>query len=251
MNGRSSLNLTAHAAALSALIVPLSLSANQIAIAALNKLQRWIHIERIDKIVPTLTDVSGRSVELMDGINALYRRLTMQDGEKPPAPGPAVDTPELALSESLQGELKLLFELVVRKAATDTDWNIGKAGLEAVAQDFRFIRDMNARSHVRSVTNLLVTHDHTFFGRSIGQELQAAKSNEKRDRILAPVFPCAKLFWHYVVLICRALFEGDHLLTPSDAQLLGIVDELLGGGPIESRREFMRKAQSADEKIAE
>jgi hypothetical protein len=210
-----------------------------------------MHIERIEKIVPTLKDISGKPVELMDGINALYRRLTMETDEKATVPGPAAESPELALTESLQGELKLLIELVVRKATTDTDWSIGKAGLEAVAQDFRFITDMNAKSHVRSVTNLLVTHDLTFFGRSIGQELQAAKSNEERDRILAPVFPYARVFWHYVVLICRALFEGDHLLMPSDAQLLGIVDELLGGGPIESRREFMRKAQSAVENTAD
>jgi ATP-dependent protease ClpP protease subunit len=224
---------------------------NQVAIAALNKLQRWIHIERIEKIVPTLKDVSGKSVELMEGINALYRRLTLETDQKATAPGPAVETPELALDERLHAELKLLIELVVRKATTDTDWSIGKAGLEAVAQDFRFIRDMNAKSHVRSITNLLVTHDLTFFGRSVAEELQAAKSNEEKDRILAPVFPYAKLFWHYVVLVCRALFEGDHLLTPSDAQILGIVDELLGGGPIESRREFMRKAQSAIENSAD
>lgn len=218
---------------------------NAIAIAALKKLQRWIHVERIEKIVPTLKNLGGQPVDLMDGINALYRRVTLQKGDETSAPGPDVETPELALTDNIQAEFRLLIELVVRKAATDTDWSIGKSGLESLGQDFRFIRDMNAKSHVRSVTNLLLTHDHAFFGRSIADELQAAKSNDERDRILAPMLPQAKLFWHYVVLVCRALFEGDHLLTPSDAQMLGIVDELLGGGPIESRREFMRRTESA------
>jgi ATP-dependent protease ClpP protease subunit len=215
---------------------------DEIAIGALQKLQRWIHIERIDKILPTLKNLQGNPVAIMDVINALDRRLSMEKGAPLDAgPSPETAIPELALSESVQAEFKLLIELVVRKAASDTNWNIGKSGLDSLAQDFRFIRDMNAETHVRSITNLLIRHDHTFFGRSIGEELKAAKGTEEKDRIMAPVFPHAKLFWHYVVLVCRALFEGDHLLTPQDGQLLGIVDEVLGGGVIESRREFIRR----------
>jgi hypothetical protein len=174
---------------------------NEIAVGALQKLQRWIHIERIQKILPTLKDIRGESVGLMDGINSLYRRVSLQKETQPiSATGPQEAVPELALSEGVQAEFKLLIELVVGKAASDPSWNIGKHGLDSLAQDFRFIRDMDSKSHVRSITNLLINHDHTFFGRSIGEELKAAKDPEERDRILAPVFPHAKLFWHYVVL---------------------------------------------------
>jgi hypothetical protein len=40
------------------------------------------------------------------------------------------------------------------------------------------------------------------------------------------------------VLLCRELFEGEHILKPKDAQLLGLVDEVAGGGPVQSKRDF-------------
>ncbi len=220
---------------------------NEIAIGALLKLQRWIHIERIEKILPNLKNLAGQKVDVMDGINALYRNLAVQKEDTPAPIKPDAPAPELALSENIQGELKLLIELVVRKTVVEGDWSIMKVGLDSLSQDFRFTRDMNAKSHVQSVSNLLVRHDHTFFGRSIAEELTGAKTEEDRNRILAPVFPHAKLFWHYIVLICRALFEGDHLLTPADAQMLGIVDEVLGGGPVQSRREFLRESNDIED----
>lgn len=50
--------------------------------------------------------------------------------------------------------------------------------------------------------------------------------------------PNAQLFWLFCVSLCRELFEGEHTLKPIDAQLLGLVDEVAGGGPIETKREY-------------
>jgi hypothetical protein len=67
-----------------------------------------------------------------------------------------------------------------------------------------------------------------------------AKDEAERNRLLAPVYPQARMLWFYIVLLCRCLCRGDHFLTPGDAQLLGLVDEVLGGGPVVSRREWRK-----------
>jgi len=79
-----------------------------------------------------------------------------------------------------------------------------------------------------------------FFNPSIAKELEMAKGDDERHKILDPVYPQARMLWFYIVLVCRCLCKGEHLLTPYDAQLLGLVDEVLGGGPVESRREWRK-----------
>ena len=81
--------------------------------------------------------------------------------------------------------------------------------------------------------------------------MRNAKDDDERRKILEPVYPQARVFWFYIVLICKCLCSGDHLLTPRDAQLLGIVDEVLGGGAVQSLREWdiAEKAKAAGAQI--
>ena len=96
---------------------------------------------------------------------------------------------------------------------------------------------MNDPKHIRYATDLMLQHSHVFFGGGVADELES-KSEAEKAEIFAKAAPHARLLWHFCVLLCRELFEGEHILRPSDAQLLGLVDEVSGGGPIQSRRDF-------------
>jgi hypothetical protein len=83
----------------------------------------------------------------------------------------------------------------------------------------------------------MLSHPHIFLPGDLDLAL-AARPEEERAQILATAAPYATLLWHFCVLLCRELFEGEHTLNPNDAQLLGLVDEVAGGGPVESQRDF-------------
>jgi hypothetical protein len=57
------------------------------------------------------------------------------------------------------------------------------------------------------------------------------------------------LFWCFCVLLCRELFRGDHIISPWESQLLGLVNEVAGGGRVESYREW--RVRSIAEKKSE
>ena len=141
--------------------------------------------------------------------------------------------------EDLQEHLKLFVGLlVVRLAEPKFRDGIDFSNLtEQVLRDLKLIESMDDPKHQRSANLLMLQNDLVFFGREVGKELEG-KSEEEKAAILAVAAPHARLFWCFCVLLCRELFRGDHILSPREAQLLGLVDEVAGGGRVESYREF-------------
>jgi hypothetical protein len=88
----------------------------------------------------------------------------------------------------------------------------------------------------------MLEQPHVFFGKSL-KEL----SDEERKAEIATAEPYARLFWYFCVLLCRELFRGEHILSPRDAQLLGMVDEVAGGGAVDSIREYIIKRDAKNE----
>jgi len=214
---------------------------NEIAIRALHLLNSWMQIERIEQRLSKTVPEGEKSVDLVRSIDDLVKEVRRMET----TPEKSTSTPEpesdRGLDENARKDIKLLIEVLARRYAADKNLRMGEDGLDIITEDFSFINDINSSQHLRTITQLMIDHDRIFFGRSIAKELQEAKSDTERSEILAPVYPQARMLWYYMVLICRCLCQGDHLLTPGDAQLLGLVDEVLGGGPVESRREW-RKA---------
>lgn len=213
----------------------------EIAIQPLRLLRSWVQIERIGQSLPNEIANGKKSVDLVQGINDLVTEIRNMDAgtdESAKTPGPEPDT---GLDENARKDIKLLIQVLARRFATDKSLNIVDDGLDIITEDFSFIKDINSDQHIYAITNLMIDHDHLFFGRSISEELKKAKDVQERNKILNPVYPQARMLWHYMVLICRCLCRGEHSLTPGDAQLLGLVDEVIGGGPVESKREW-RKA---------
>jgi hypothetical protein len=108
--------------------------------------------------------------------------------------------------------------------------------LDEASRNFVLIQSMNEKQHRYSATRLMLRHTSIFFKTPI-KELPENEQNKALDAAM----PYAQLFWLFCVSLCRELFEGEHILNPDEGQLLGLVDEVAGGGHIESRREFREK----------
>lgn len=224
-----------------ALFAKLSRQNDNLITGVMRRLEKWITTNNVARSTPLYRQKGSKTPGLLDGSYHLYRRLLKQlpaatDGFR-----------------SIESNLHILIGLLVSSLAEtkNTDRINFDSVLDPVLREYVMMQSMNEKKHLRTVTELMLQHDHIFFKRTINKELEG-KSEAERDTILAPVLPHATLFWYFCVLLCRELFEGEHRLTPNDAQLLGLVSEVAGGGPIESLREFrIKREQAAREKGAD
>ncbi len=193
----------------------------------MQSLSQWILLTQLLQKIPTYRPKRSRTGGLLDGARQLHKLFNNGKGEESFA--------------SAEQDLKLLLSLIVSNIPSATNSN-GKAKfsvlLEQATRDFVLMQSMNDKKHQQSANKLMLQHEITFFGRKISIELEG-KNEEEQMLILSTAVPYARLFWYFCVLLCRELFEGEHILTPRDAQLLGLVDEVAGGGPVESPRDYV------------
>jgi ATP-dependent protease ClpP protease subunit len=226
-----------------ALFLNLSSPANkEIAINALELLNYWMEIDRIERMPSKKKNKSKKPPDLIEGIDELVREIrSMSEVSEISSTTPETKS-DKGLHENARKDIKLLIEVLARRFATDKDLSMSSNVLDMIIDDFMFIKDINENKHVHATTKMLLDYEYIFFGRSIKEEMKKAKDNKERRKIIAPVYPQARILWYYIVLICRCLCRGDHFLSPSDAQLLGLVDEILGGGPVKSAREWRKSS---------
>ncbi|MDO9531706.1 MAG: ATP-dependent Clp protease proteolytic subunit [Deltaproteobacteria bacterium] len=214
---------------------------NDIAIGALHLLNKWNQIDKIERRLLINKEGKGESTDFIKGITDLVTEIRAMDSGNQES----VESPEPTqldgLSESARIEIKLLFEVIARRFASDKNLNLTYDVFDSIMDDFAFIKDINSKKHVHTITRFMIQHDYIFFKRSIATELNNANDETERSKILDPLYPQARMLWFYIVSICRCLCSGEHFLTPYDAQLLGLVDEVLGGGLVVSRREWRKK----------
>ena len=216
-----------------ALWAELSTSNDTLIRNVMDRLSRWINLTTIAKMAPTYRLKGSKTAGLLDGSRHLHKRFSGK--------------PEHF--ESSEESLKLLLSLIVADIAnTKTEVTNFPALLDRTVREFSILDSMNDPKHIRYATDLMLQHSHVFFGGDLAAELKS-KSEDEKAQIFANVAPHARLLWHFCVLLCRELFEGEHILKPSDAQLLGLVDEVSGGGPVQSRRDF--RIERAKAKAAE
>lgn len=188
----------------------------------MRRLGVWIHLMSFVRLAPTYRVKGTRIPGLLDGARYMHKLL---DG--PPS---RLD----ACSDSF----KLLLSLIVSEVSeTRSDRFDFSLVVERASREFNVLESMNDPKHVRHASDVLLRHSTVFFGADVADELDTMQDAAKKE-FLAKAAPHANLLWHFCVLLCRELFEGEHVLNPSDAQLLGLVDEVAGGGHVQSLREF-------------
>jgi ATP-dependent protease ClpP protease subunit len=214
---------------------------SEISIKAFHLLNSWMQIDKIERRLSNKKEGEGEPTDLIKGINDLVTEIRgMDSGDQGAAESPEPTEVE-GLSESAQKDITLLLEVIARRFAADKNLNLNYDVFDTIMDDFAFIKDINSKKHVDANTRFMIEHHYIFFERSISTELKNAKDNTERRKILDPLYPQARMLWFYIVSICRCLCSGEHFLTPYDAQLLGLVDEVLGGGLVESRREWRKR----------
>ncbi|MCX7171085.1 MAG: ATP-dependent Clp protease proteolytic subunit [Proteobacteria bacterium] len=218
-----------------ALFATLSRQNESLITGVMRRLEKWITTNNVGRSIPAYRQKGSKTPGLLDGAYYLYKKLLKQL----PA---ATDG-----FHSIESNLNMFIGLLVSRLAESKNMDrMNFDGvLDPVLREYVMIQSMNERKHLRTVTELMLQHDHIFFKRQINQELEG-KTEAERDTILSPVLPHATLFWYFCVLLCRELFEGEHHLTPGDAQLLGLVSEVAGGGPIQSLREYRVAREKAE-----
>ncbi len=195
----------------------------------MQRLNRWIQLTKIVISVPTYRPRGSRTAGLLDGSRHLHKLF---DGEP-------------RHFESSEEHLKLLLSLIVSDLASTkkTDSVDFPVVLERATREYAILNSMNDPKHIRSASNLLSEHGTIFFKGGLD-----GKTEEQQSELVTKAAPYATLLWHFCVLLCRELFEGEHVLKPADAQLLGLIDEVCGGGPVESLREYVISSSLKKEK---
>jgi ATP-dependent protease ClpP protease subunit len=145
-----------------------------------------------------------------------------------------------------EDQLKLLLCVAASSAANDKRSNSEsfEAFYEKMMASFWAIHTMNDSKHANRITALMKSIS-LLFKNSVESKGDSSKVEENNsiDR-----HPYAQLFWFFCVLVCRELCNGDHLLTPRDAQLLGLIDEVAGGTTLQSRREYWLEVEENESK---
>ena len=190
--------------------------------SVMERLGKWVILSNLAKASPTFREKGSRIPGLLDGAKHLHKALSYN-------------------SESLdasENDLKLFFTLLV--AELNEKNKKFRTNLDEATRNFFLIESMSDEKHRHSAMRLMLRNEVIFFGQSV-KDLE----DEERSKLVASALPYAQLFWLFCVSLCRELFEGEHVLTPRDAQMLGLVDEIAGGGEIESRREWRVKNAAA------
>lgn len=209
--------------------------------ATIARLSRWGLMTRVAKSLPKYRVKGSRRLGLLDGTKDLFDSIA-----KAKKNGSADEIWETAAPD-IHLFLLLLVENVTKIESTK-NYNFSKI-LEIVADDYKLIESINNPSHKNVITKNMLRHEHMFF-KNEELKLVHGDDEDERKRLIEIARPNAQLFWYFCVLLCRELFDGEHILSPDDAQVLGIVDEVAGGGRVQSRRDY-RKQRAAKAKEAE
>ena len=191
----------------------------------MDRLQRWIVLTNLSKSVPTFREKGSRKPGILDGAASVYKKFSKKTE--------SIDN----FSEALKTLLTLLIAESAYSNATNENFAIT---LEQATRDFNLIQSMEDKKHKKSALRLMYKFPTIFFGIATADEIKN-KSDEEKEVVISAAAPSAQLFWLFCISLCSELFEGEHILSAHDAQLLGIVDEVAGGGPVISRREFNDK----------
>jgi ATP-dependent protease ClpP protease subunit len=192
----------------------------------MTRLEKWVYLTKFAKCTETYRVKGSRTPGLLDGVNELHKKFS----------GKADNF------QSYEEDLKLLLCLIVDELSDNqTDSDRFPSVIDHAVREFGILDSMNDSKHINYASNLMLKHSHVFFDSELDNELDSMPKADK-EALFSKAAPHARLLWHFCVLLCRELFEGEHILNPSDAQLLGLVDEVAGGGPIQSRRDFRIEA---------
>lgn len=191
----------------------------------------WTQVMPALDATPTYRIKNSRKPGLLDGARDLYDAF---DGDP-------------SLFEERERDLKLFFSLLVTDIAqSNSAGRDFRFAIDRVTREFAFFRLLSDRSHVERAFELMTKYISAFLSEDFLARLKGMSDEKRATALGQQVMPQIRLFWLFCVQLCRELFVGEHILLAKDAQLLGLIDEVCGGGHVQSKREFeLSKARSS------
>ncbi len=116
--------------------------------------------------------------------------------------------------------------------------------------EFAFFQEIRRKDHVDKVIDLMSENDYILFDSHVVEKFKKSETEEEKHALVTVIFPQVQVFWAYVVLLCRTLFDGEHPISLEDALFLGLIDELAGRTFPEPKRS-VRNKRIAREKQAQ
>jgi hypothetical protein len=200
---------------------------------AIDKVVNWTELRTLEAGHPGMTTQRGKPIDILSGARTLYARLVKIGKQN----SHSALRDKLSDRPALEADTKLFVELIVREAAASSKWRIKEETLHDLQRDFTFYREMENRFHKSRSSALNNAFGEYICGRKVSDAIAKADDTGK-SYLRKKLQPQMSLLWSFIVLLCRALLEGEHDITPNDAQILGLANDVLGGGIFEGQKVF-------------
>lgn len=195
---------------------------------ALQKLKAWRRLEIAYREFQKANQPASSEVALFRDDNPLITVVNSGLG--------ATDKFSWTNREGLQRDLVLLLLLLFRKATKSSSLRVNEMTIADLMTEYAFVREIRRQKHIDSAMTLMLQNDYILFDDYVSKKINEAESDEKRRALLGVLFPQVQVFWAYVVLMCRSLFDGEHPISLDDALFLGLIDEVAGRDVPRSKR---------------
>ncbi|WP_082579906.1 ATP-dependent Clp protease proteolytic subunit [Pelomonas sp. Root1444] len=193
---------------------------------ALNRMVRWGVVTNWSKKRSLYRRARSRRLGSLDSLAQLFKEFA----------------PDAKMLGGERNERDLdLFMTVLAASVSDRS---AKDAIALASREMTLFSSMNDERHWREAMKLMLQHKFSFFTYAVASKWDSL-SEQDRSEITEESKPIVRVLWLLCVQVARELFTGEHKLTPTEAMVLGLVDEVPGDAPFESRRQFSLNAAGA------
>ena len=108
-------------------------------------------------------------------------------------------------------------------------------------EDFAFFRELRRPDQIDAVITILLENEASLYGSDLDLRSRRDKDGKFPADLILELYSQVRVFWAFVLVLCRYLIRGEQFLSVDDARFLGLVDEVIGRDDPEPKRLFRRK----------
>jgi ATP-dependent protease ClpP protease subunit len=150
----------------------------------------------------------------------------------------------------LTGQLTLLESLLLHRARTDPDWDIGAEGFGWIEEEFSRLSAVadedwqdDILDQIKDASEAVISaEDRKFVAAHRESDLDDPGIAKRVEGIVNRAHARLEPLWSFTVAMCDELNRGENPMSPEDAWHLGLIDEVIGM-PL-TRRHLERRVKS-------
>ncbi len=135
-------------------------------------------------------------------------------------------------------ELERLVSVFLMRAAKNDRWRPESEGFSQLEEDYVLLESFEEYQGNRQARDVMWNNLAELLSQEAIDGYNATEGDARKALHDTVVRPQSDFFWLFHVMMCRRLLADENRLTPTEAQLLGLVEEVLGGGAVMSRGEL-------------